>query len=352
MNHEMDRLSRTMAWSQHIVNLLSEKCESVAVMTSRVGQYDPPGNVHIEIIPRWPWGIPRRLGSMWLVNFQACRVARRYRVEACFLHMAAAWAYYLRPCFSLLKLPVLAWYAHGTVSDELRRAHGAATRIVTSTPEGFRLPSNKVQVIGQGVDTDTFTLQPLAANRQDIIAVARISPRKRIELLIEVMSQLRAMPSGQEIRLKLIGTTITTDDQYYELELRERVWGMGLHDQIEFVGFVPLPYIPTYYRTAFLHLNVSKTGSMDKTVVESLACGCPVLTSNEAFFEMLHDNPEFLIHDEQPEAIARQILALYARRDEIDRPALRALVVGKHDAHTYVDKVLASLREIQLLKKR
>jgi glycosyltransferase involved in cell wall biosynthesis len=346
INFEMDRLSRTMPWSQQIVNLLAQECEEVAVLTSFMGQYDPPPNVHVEVIPRWPWGIPRRFGSMWLVNFQAYRLARRYRVDACFVHMATGWAHYLQPCFHLLRLPALVWYAHGTVSRELLRAHRAATRIITSTPEGFRIPSDKVRVIGQGVDTDVFTLQPLTAERNDIVAVARLAPRKRIELLIDVIQHLQSLPGGSNLRLRLIGTPITPDDQLYEIRLRECIWQMGLHDRIELAGFVPLPYIPVYYRSAFLHLNVSQTGSMDKTVVEALACGCPVLTSNEAFFDMLHAYPEFIIRDDRPETIATQIMALHARRDQVDREALRALIVGRHDARSYVQKVLANLRDI------
>jgi len=349
VNFEMDRLSRTMPWSQQVVNLLAESCEEVAVLTSRVGQYDPPPNVHVETLP-FPrvMAVPvARLAVVGLANLQACRLARRHRVQVCFIHMAAGWAHYLRPCLRLLRLPVLVWYAHGTVTDELHRAHRAATRIVTSSPEGFRIPSDKVRVIGQGVDTDVFDLPPLEAERHDVLAVTRISPRKQIELLIEVMQHLRDTP----VRLKIIGTTITRDDQYYESALRDRVWRLGLHDRVEFVGFVPQPYIPAYYRRAFLHLNVSRTGSMDKTVLEALACGCPVLTSNEAFFEMLKDYPEFIVRDERPEAIARQVLDLCAeradtRRDRYDRAALRALVVGHHDVHTYVRKVLVNLQEI------
>ena len=35
--------------------------------------------------------------------------------------------------------------------------------------------------------------------------------------------------------------------------------------------------LPAIYGSAFLHLNLSQTGSMDKTILESLACGCPTL---------------------------------------------------------------------------
>ncbi|MFH1881976.1 MAG: glycosyltransferase, partial [Planctomycetota bacterium] len=160
------------------------------------------------------------------------------------------------------------------------------------------------------------------------------------------MQHLRDMSDAPPLRLRLIGTTITREDQYYEIELRDQVWRLELQDWIEFVGFVPQAYIPVYYRRAFGHLNVSQTGSMDKTVVEALACGCPVLTSNEAFFNMLQGYPEFIIRDERPEAIAGQILKLHARRNQYDRAALRALVVGQHDMYTYVQKVLVNLQEI------
>ena len=163
INFEMDRLSRTMPWSQQIVNLLAKSCEVVVVLTSRVGHYDPPPNVYVEVMP-----FPRlmavpilRWALVGMVNPQVCRLIWRYHIDTCFVHMAVQWVYYLYPCFCLLRLPILAWYAHGIVSNGLHRAHRAATRIITSTPEGFRIPSDKVHIIGQGVDTDVFDLPPL-----------------------------------------------------------------------------------------------------------------------------------------------------------------------------------------------
>lgn len=346
VNFEMDRLSRTMPWSQRVVNLLARDCEKVVVLTGRVGDYEPPPNVIVETIPPRPFGVPRRLGSARLVNLHAFRLIRRHRLQVCFIHMAMDWAYYLRPSLRWAGMPVLLWYAHGTVTDMLRRAHGCATRVVTSSPEGFRIPSDKVVVIGQGVDTDVFDLQPGRGPRCDILSVARISPRKHIELLIDAMGCLKEREPDLPLRLIIAGTTVTQDDQYYEIRLREDVWKKDLQDRIVFAGYVPQEYLPSFYRSAFLHVNVSRTGSMDKTVLEALACGCPVLTGNEAFRGLLAPYPDMLLSDERPDAIAARILHCYHVQGSWSPRALRSLVIGRHDIHTYVSSVLRNLREL------
>lgn len=346
INFEMDRLSRVLAWQQQVVNLLAEACEVVVVLTGRVGDYTPPPNVHVKAIPPRILGVPHRLGARWLVNMHALLLARHYQVDACFVHMAWEWAYYLNPTFQVLRLPVMVWYAHGVVPPRLPQVERIATRMVTSVPQGLRIASDKVRLIGQGVDTATFDLQPLAVERYDLLSVSRITPRKRIDLLLDVMAHLQTIPDAPPLRLVLIGPTLTPADQTYDENLRERVWDLGLQERVIFSGFVPQRYIPVFYRTAFLHINVCEQCALDKTGVEALACGCPVLTSSEAFFDLLHDYPELIIRDEHPTAIAQQVLDCYARRDAYDRLALRDLVVGHHDVHSYIQKLLANLHEL------
>lgn len=349
VNFEMDRLSPTMAWSQQIVDRLADSCETVAVLTQRLGCYDPPPNVHVAVMPlvrlmALPFGT---VVLDRLVNRQAHELATSHQVDVCFVHMAIRWAHALEPTYRRLRLPVLVWYAHGGVSPELHCAHEAATRIVTSTKEGCRLVSDKIHVIGQGVDSDLFDLQPLDAERNDVLAVTRLSPRKRVDRLLDVMDSLRALPGGAAIRLRVVGAAITRQDRRYEAALRERLQRDRLEDRVEVLGFVPQAKIPAQYRRAFLHLNLSRTGSMDKTVVEALATGCPVLTSNDAFADLLAAYPQYRVHDDRPQAIAQRIVELYSARDRVDRAALRALVVGHHDVHSYVRKVLANLDEIR-----
>jgi glycosyltransferase involved in cell wall biosynthesis len=346
INYEMDEDSGVLAWQARVAWELAQRCDFVAVLTEKMGRFRTAANMHVELFESRPLGLSRRFGGALLLNQQVYQLCRRHQIDLCFIHMAADWAYYLYPTFRLRAIPVVLWYAHGTVSPRLRLAHACASRVVTSTPEGFRIPSNKVHIIGQGVDTELFQPPPQRQTpRHDLITVSRVSRRKGIDKLLQTMACLKRMPGSADIRLRVIGPLLTQDDLLYDKELRTYLWQTGLQESVEFAGFVPYERLPSFYNSAFLHINVSQTGSLDKTVVEALACGCPVLVSNEAFHELLAGYPEFIIHDDRPEAIAEQLLFLYHRMDAYDPQALRKLVVGKHDLASFIEKLMGQLRE-------
>ncbi len=346
VNYELDDTSPVLAWQGDVVCALAERSEQVVVLTQKLGAFEPPENVIVKLVPARPYGVPQRVGGRWLMNRDVARLCREYRVQACFVHMASDWAYILSPVFKAMKIPVMVWYAHGTVSTRLRLAHACADRIVTSTPEGFRLSSTKVAVIGQGVNTQIFDIPEYASERDTLLYIGRVSRRKRIDLLIDVMAAVREIAHQESIRLQIIGPTLTPDDEKYHQGIWEKIDRLGLRERVTMAGFIPRDALPVYYRRAFLHLNLSNTGSMDKTVVEALACGCPVLTSNEAFRGLLSVYPEFLLDEDDPQTIAERVLSIRRKLGAYSPDDLRALVLGQHDLETYADKVMAQLSEL------
>lgn len=347
INFEMDADSPVLAWQESLATRLCRETDFTLVLTEKIGRCQPPENMHLHVLRRRPFQIPWRFGGGYLLNPQVHALCRQHEVNACFVHMNHRWLVWLRPTLERLQLPILLWYAHGTVTPSLRTALEVASRVVTSSPEGFRIPSSKVRIIGQGIDSDLFDIPASVSERNDILYVGRMSRRKRIDLLLETFHHMRKSPAASQIRLRLIGPELTRDDVVYGDEMRRLSAALGLQEVVDFVGPVRPQELPSYHASAFLHLNVSRTGSMDKTVLEALSCGCPALTSNEAFFAMLEDRPEFIVRDERPEAIAAQALQLYAQRNAVDRQTLRKLVVGRHDLNHYAEQILENLRDLR-----
>lgn len=347
VNYCMDEDSTVLAWQASVVKELARHCEKVVVLTEQLGRFSPPVNVMVHLISPRPWGLPKVLGSRMLMNLTVSKIIRDHKIDACFIHMSMEWTYRLFPALKLHRVPILLWYAHGTVSNYLRLAHACATRVVTSTPEGFRLRSKKKVVIGQGINTELFQIPEYETERTDILYVGRISPRKKVHLFIDVMELLHELLPDVGFRLRIIGPTLSKVDREYERNIIKKIEEKNLTEKIHFLGDMPQQKIPLYYSSAFLHLNLSDTGSMDKTVIEALSCGCPVLTSNEAFYDFLSDFPEFLVQSDDPEKIASAIIKIWKNIGAYPANILRELIISHHDVQNYAVKIYQNLKDVQ-----
>jgi glycosyltransferase involved in cell wall biosynthesis len=61
----------------------------------------------------------------------------------------------------------------------------------------------------------------------------------------------------------------------------------GLDARVTLHGAVPYRDVPALYRRATALVSASRTGSVDKVVLEAMACERPVLTCNDAFPRLL-----------------------------------------------------------------
>ncbi len=345
INFEMDTNSPVVPWQARVATALADRATSVHVLTEKIGAYEQRPNMTVDLIPHWPWGLPKRLGGGWLVNWQLFWLLRKYKCDVCFIHMAQVWSYRLWLTLAFYRLPVLLWYAHGTVTNQLRWSLRCSTRVITSTPEGFRIASPKVQVIGQAIDTEMFDVPAQPKRQPEIIYVGRITERKRVLLLLEVLAALRQLDPATPWCLKIAGPTMNAGDIAYKAQVHARCAALNLSEVVQILGPLQQRETAQLYGSGALHLNLSETGSMDKTVMEALACGCPVLTTNIAFRDTLADYPAMFSLTSTPQDLAKQIL--HIQQQSYTPAALRNLVVGHHDFASWIEKVSAILQSMQ-----
>ena len=348
VNFEMARRSRVLAWQLRLVERLSERFKRVIVVTESFDGSELAPNVEVHVVPRILQRMPLRLiGGRWLMLPYLSWIVRRERVDVCFVHMNMPWVRRLAPILRPRGIPVLLWYAHGSVTPELKRAERLADAIVTSTPEGFRLASPKVSVIGQGIDTELFCPSP-STDRRGVVAVGRVSRSKGLGDLLETFQLLLKQPGFSGESLEICGAELTRDDRDYRRELEARILQLELGGSVRFVGHVDRENLPGIFRRARLQLSLSRTGSMDKTVLEGLACGCPVLTTNPAFETLLSATvPPMYTPFTVAGTLALRAAEVAARFGTgAETEFLRAFVVGRHDERRYVDAVSDALSRL------
>jgi glycosyltransferase involved in cell wall biosynthesis len=122
----------------------------------------------------------------------------------------------------------------------------------------------------------TFTsASALAAGRPYVLSVAGPDPTKNVETLIEAFAMLPP-PVKEAHDLLLAGDFRRRGD------LRERVVRLGIDKQVQFPGVVSDDQLIELYQRAALLVFPSRYEGFGLPVLEAMACGCPVVSSNAA----------------------------------------------------------------------
>lgn len=200
----------------------------------------------------------------------------RHEYDAVFVHMNPIYAVVGAPVWWLLgkRKRVGLWYTHGTVSSMLRVAEKLVAMIFTATADSCKLESRKVIVTGHGIDTARFAPQT-GPKDLDLITVGRIARSKNLTALIDALALL---PSEVTPTLTIVGAAVTEAEQAYETELRAYISAKGLTARVIFAGKQTQRELPATLRRAKIFVTAAQNGSLDKAMLEAMACGLPIIS--------------------------------------------------------------------------
>ena len=172
-----------------------------------------------------------------------------------------------------------------------------------------------------GIDTDTF--KPGELKPHSILFLGRLDPVKKPELFLEAVEQLEHR--GANFHTNVYGEPTSGNEEYAQ-KLKERFAGLK---NTSFYSGVRNDETPAIYASHDVYVNVTPSGSFDKTIGEAMASGCVVVAANEAVRDAVPD--ELIVSNDSTETVARSIqyaLSLSAQE--------RAGVVAK--ARTYIER--------------
>jgi glycosyltransferase involved in cell wall biosynthesis len=174
------------------------------------------------------------------------------------------------------------WYLHRSVTWRLRLASFLSDAVVTADKSSLKLSRSNIVEVGHGIMVSRFATKPDWSTIKDrpwrILSVGRLSPIKDFETLIRAIAELRGR--GVRIEARIVGRPVMASDHQYSRDLQELVTELNLVDVITFTGFVSYEDMPHQYQWADLIVGCTPPGGIDKVILEAMAAGCLVLTSN------------------------------------------------------------------------
>ncbi len=327
-------LPTTVRWIEALAN--ERRVERVTVLALRVGRYELPANVVVR-----RFGRSRRLATASAFLNEVARSVRG-RPDFFFVYQGGPYPPMLMPFKLMLRIPIVQWKAHPVITPAMsRHARWCDDLILTSARAAFPMDLDKVRVMGQGVDTKRFRIEE-RPRIGDLIAVGRVAPIKGVHQMIEALAHANRT-YRTEHKLNIYGPTMAADAAY-EAKAEALIERLGAGDWVALHGPVGQDRLPDLLNAHRASLNFS-AGAIDKTAVEAMACGLPVISTNEAIIEVLPpDLQPILVPDrESTEDQARVIHALLDRPDAEIRQLgqrVRELAVADHSIDHLFDRIL------------
>lgn len=334
ITQKVDRNDPVLGFFHRWIVEFAKHFEEVTVICLMKGASDLPENVRVISLGKEdgesrPKYLRRFYGAIW---------GERARYEGVFVHMNQVYVLLGAPIWRLLGKRVFLWYTHRSVTLSLRMAVALVDKALTASKESLRIRSKKVVVLGHGIDTAVFSPhERQSIDAVTIVTVGRISPVKRYETLIDAFAELR---SEIPMYLDIAGAPATENDKKYLASLRALAKERGVSDRVRFKGAIRHDEVPAFLRDSHVFVNMSRTGSVDKAVLEAMSCGVPAVTSNVAFKEMLSPYGLYF-NDGDVHELARILGSLVAKKETL--PALgselRHIVLTHHNLGTLISTI-------------
>lgn len=220
----------------------------------------------------------------------------------------------------LLKMLYWLLLYFGTLSSALtaRRVIGVSEYAKRSTiGRFFDWPKGKYQTIPHGISREFEVDNTVERDRMTLLLVSDIYVQKNLHTFFEALPRLR--DQYPELKIQIAGASV---DLGYKIRLEERLLDLNLTDNVEFMGNLDIQTLKTLYQRAALFVFPSTVETFGNPLVEAMACGAPVASSNTAAMpEVAGDAAEYF-NPHDADDIARvigQLLDDNERREELSR---------------------------------
>jgi glycosyltransferase involved in cell wall biosynthesis len=191
--------------------------------------------------------------------------------------------------------------------------------------QALAIPEERVTVIPTGVDPSFKALaqSPRALEVRQryelpdafVLTVGSMEPRKNLPRLLEAIQRLRRDRDTAKVVLVHVGPAGWLAD-----DLPRTVQALGLADAVRFLGYVPREDLAALYGLARVFAYPSLYEGFGLPIIEAMACGCPVVTSNLSSLPEVAGDAATLVDPGSAEEIAGAIADLWT--DEARRRTL------------------------------
>lgn len=332
VTQKVDKSDPVLGFFHQWIGEFAKHCEQVTVIGQFVGEYALPANVHVYSLGK-ERGKSRLLQvfRFWTLQW---KLGDTY--DCVFVHMTPIWVVLGWDKWITMRKPIYLWYEARGTRWPLRLALFFVRKVFSASAAGMPLKTHKSVITGHGIDTNVFQLIQKERLPKLFVTVGRITRSKRLEVIFNV---LRSVPD--DYVLMVCGAPVTEDDRMYVRGIDELLIRENLRSRVV-IRPCTQEGIRSLLQSALAFLHTSTT-ALDKAVLEAMACGCPVISTNPAVHAVLP--PELCASDAD---FAEKVQWVLDSSDEERRQIgekLRSTIVQHHDLKELITRLVHEMSD-------
>jgi len=339
---KVDKNDSVLGFFHRWIEEFAKHCEMVTVICLEKGEYSLPNNVKVLSLGK-EHGVSR---LKYLFCFYRYTWKYRKKYDSVFVHMNPIYAVLGGVLWKIMKKKVVLWYNHVYGDVYARVSKKIVKNILYTSPFSFFSTSySRATQMSVGIDTSLFSPEDsnvfVQNSKIKILFLGRISAIKNVDILIKAAKILDK--KGIDFVLDIVGSAGPKDKGYLE-KIRKESMSLEKVGRVRFLGPIPHHMLPDFYRSHDFYVNLTNSGSLDKTIFEAMACGSLVCVSNKSIANLLEERLKNILvfkeTDEDSLVLAIVRLVKLSENDKIlIKNKLRQFVVDKHGLGCLIKKI-------------
>ena len=322
------------AWIERI----APSYERINVICLKQGEYHLPENVSVHSLGKEE-GQSR---AKYVSRFYRLIFKLRKEYDSVFVHMNSEYVVMGGFFWRLLGKRIVLWRNHKLHGFSTWLAAHIAQVVLFTSPSSYVAQFKNAVRMPVGIDTDRFAPGELAP-KHSILFLGRLDEIKHPDTFVRALELLKE--KNISFKADIVGDP-TDPASLYAHGLRNKAGVLALEEALVMHPSVPNTETPRLYASHAVYVNLTPSGSFDKTIGEAASCGAIVVAANNVLRDLVPG--AFLVNPVSPESVAGGIETALkmkpAERAELSQK-LRDWVIREHSLALLTEKL------IQLLQK-
>ncbi len=132
---------------------------------------------------------------------------------------------------------------------------------------------NKIYILPHAIDDKKFYPASIP-KKYDVLYLGRLTPRKHIDIILKAIQKVKIIYK-KNIKVCIAGGV---SEGTYKNDLKNLCKELGITENVEFVGYIS--DTSYYYNISRIYVLASEGEGLPFTIIESMACGVPVIVTD------------------------------------------------------------------------